>query len=130
MFFFFFGEFLFLVTFNFNTLADAIPSSYFLTLKSHIVFLTQNTNQFLNNVIFFYILFFTSSSLKFLLNLRYSFEYQHLKSYTVLDFTFLSFIVFLFLSISPLCQFPYVPTLVLLVISLLALRLKTTKQAL
>jgi hypothetical protein len=37
-FFFFFGESLLLITFNFNTLSDLIPSSFFMIFKAHIIF--------------------------------------------------------------------------------------------
>lgn len=91
-FFFFFGELLLLLTFNYNSLSDIIPSNYFTTLKQHIIFLTVNSNQYLGNVVFFYIIFFTTASLKFLFNLRYTCEYNHFKVFNYLDF----FVVFVF----------------------------------
>lgn len=71
-FFFTFGEFLLLLTFNFNNLNDLIPSGFFNFIKTHVVFLLDNSTASLNNTIFFYILFFTSCSFIFLLNLRYT----------------------------------------------------------
>ena len=91
-FFFFFGELLLLLTFNYNSLSDIIPSNYFTTLKQHIIFLTVNSNQYLGNVVFFYIIFFTTASLKFLFNLRYTCEYNHFKVFNYLDF----FVIFVF----------------------------------
>ena len=106
-FFFFFGEFLLLITFNYNTLSDIIPSSYLTLLKSHIIFFTENANQFLGDTIFFFILFFTTTSIKFLLNLRYSFEYLHVKSLTALDLLFVLTFFFLFLCFLPTLQVSY-----------------------
>lgn len=79
-FFFFFGEFLLLLTFNFNTLIDVIPSNFFMSTKSHVIFLLNNSNSSLNETILLYILFFTGSSLYFLLNLRLSFNYNIFKA--------------------------------------------------
>lgn len=72
LFFFFSGEFLLLVTFNYQTLVDLIPSTFFLLFKQHVPFLLENTNQVLNEVIFFYITFFSLSALLFLINLRHT----------------------------------------------------------
>ena len=94
-FFFFFGEILILLTFNFNTLTDLIPSNFFMFTKSHVIFLMDNGNAYLNDVIFFYILFFTTCSLLFLLNLRYSFNYQFFQHQFLIDVIF--FIVNLYL---------------------------------
>jgi len=40
-FFFFFGEILLLIMFNFNTISDLIPSHFFITTKSHMIFIRQ-----------------------------------------------------------------------------------------
>ena len=106
-FFFFFGELLLLITFNFNTLSDIIPSSYFATVKSHIIFFTENSNQFLGDIIFFYISFFTLAAVKFLLNLRYTFEYLHLKTYLIWDLMFFAAFSFFFLSFLPQYHLPW-----------------------
>ena len=72
LFFLFCGELLLLVTFNYQTPTDLIPSTFFLLFKQHIPFLLDNTNQYLNNVIFFYITFFSLAAVLFLVNLRYT----------------------------------------------------------
>ncbi len=95
-FFFFFGEILLLLTFNFNTLTDLIPSNFFMFTKSHVIFLMDNGNAYLNDVIFFYILFFTTCSLLFLLNLRYSFNYQFFQHQFLIDIIFILVNLYLF----------------------------------
>ena len=95
-FFFFFGEILLLLTFNYNTLTDLIPSNFFMSTKSHVIFLLQNGSAYLNEVIFFYILFFTVCALLFLLNLRYSFNYNFFDHQWRIDLCFLISIVYLF----------------------------------
>ena len=95
-FFFFFGEFLFLVTFNFNTLVDLIPSSYFTCFKSHLIFMLDNGSSWLGDSIFFYILFFTTSALLFLFNLKFTFIYEFFKHQYVLEFTFIALTLAIF----------------------------------
>jgi hypothetical protein len=95
-FFFFFGEFLLLLTFNYNNLTDLIPSNFFNMFKTHTVFLLDNSSGHLNNIIFFYIIFFTTCSLNFLLNLRYSFNYNYFKHQYLIDLFFLLVNVYLF----------------------------------
>lgn len=72
LFFLFCGEFLLLITFNYQTTTDLIPSTFFLLFKQHIPFFLDNTNQFLNETIFYFILFFSMTAFLFLLNLRYA----------------------------------------------------------
>lgn len=109
-FFFFFGEFLLLLTFNFNTVIDVIPSNFFMSTKSHVIFLLNNGNSYLNSIIFFYIIFFTSASFSFLLNLRMSFSYNFFRIslpwlvfiqsialiITLITYSFLTFLLVLF----------------------------------
>ncbi len=95
-FFFFFGESLLLITFNFNTLSDLIPSSFFMTLKSHVIFFLDNGNMFLGDIIFFYIIFFTTSAFLFLLNLRYMSSYHYFSNLWYFDTIFLVITLFLF----------------------------------
>jgi NADH:ubiquinone oxidoreductase subunit 5 (subunit L)/multisubunit Na+/H+ antiporter MnhA subunit len=95
-FFFFFGEILLLLTFNYNNLTDLIPSNFFMFTKSHVIFLMDNGNAYLNDVIFFYILFFTTCSLLFLLNLRYSFNYQFFQHQFLIDILFIIINLYLF----------------------------------
>ena len=99
IFFFFFGELLLLLTFNYNSLSDIVPSNYFTMLKQHIIFLTSNSNQYLGNVVFFYIIFFTTASLKFLFNLRYTCEYNHYKVFNYIDFVVCTVFLYSYISI-------------------------------
>lgn len=84
-FFFFFGESLLLLTFNYNNLTDLIPSNFFMSTKSHVIFLLDNSNAYLNEVILFYIIFFTMCSFTFLLNLRYTFNDNYFKHQYLID---------------------------------------------
>lgn len=95
-FFFFFGEILLLLTFNYNTLTDLIPSNFFMFTKSHVIFLMDNGSAYLNDVIFFYILFFTTCSILFLLNLRYTFNYQFFQHQFLIDILFILVNLYLF----------------------------------
>jgi hypothetical protein len=91
-FFFFFGENLLLVIFNFSTISDTIPSSYFFTFKSHSIFNLSSNSSFLSENIMFFIIFFTFCSFIYLLNLRYSFNYSYFKNLWIFD----SFLLLLF----------------------------------
>jgi hypothetical protein len=64
--------------------------------KTHTVFLMDNSNDFLNQTIFFYILFFTLSSFLFLFNLRYMSNYKYFLNLVTFDFIFWIVIVYLF----------------------------------
>jgi len=67
-----------------------------MSTKSHVVFLLDNSNAFLNEVIFFYIIFFTTCSLLFLLNLRYSFNDNYFRHQYLIDRLFLLITLILF----------------------------------
>lgn len=95
-FFFFFGEYLFMLTFNFSSLTDVIPSSFFFILKSHIIFYLNTNTFYLSNTITFYIIFFTTCSFLFLVNLRYTFNYLYLNNLYLLDFFFIVVVFYLF----------------------------------
>ena len=84
-FFFFFGESLLLLTFNYNTLVDLIPSGFFVFTKSHAVFMTHSSNALLGDTIFFFILFFTTTAGAFLLNLKYTYTYSYTKLTAFVD---------------------------------------------
>jgi hypothetical protein len=105
-FFFFFGESLLLLTFNFNTLTDLIPSGFFVFTKSHVIFNTFSSSAFVGDAIFFFIVFFTASAVAFLLNLRYSFSYSYSRSTAVID---------LLACITVLTFFPYTLSMLLLI---------------
>ena len=84
-FFFFFGESLLLLTFNYNTLTDLIPSGFFVFIKSHVIFAVDLSGAYLNEVIFFFILFFSTTAFTFLMNLKYTYTYGYLRSASLLD---------------------------------------------
>jgi hypothetical protein len=98
-FFFFFGETLLLLTFNYNSISDIIPSTYFLLIKTHVIFFTTTSSQYLGETIFTYIIFFTTASLKFLMNLRYTFDYHYLKYLAHWDLIFLTTTFYLFIAV-------------------------------
>jgi len=84
VFFFFFGEELFLILFNYSTLVDSIVSSSFFTIKQHTTFLLITSPHRLVTHINFYILFLTSCSFLFLFNLNYSAQYYYFRRYNFL----------------------------------------------
>lgn len=106
-FFFFFGEFLLLIIFNMNTIADLIPSNYFMYLKTHVIFMLDNGNNTLNNNIMFYILFFTTNSFIFLLNLKFTSIYRNFYHQFLLDQLFLLTIITLFGSLMPIIVYSF-----------------------
>jgi len=69
-FFFFFGEFLLLLVFKYNTIGEWVPSSFLTYLKTNAIFALSNSNNSLTGLIFFYIIFFAICAILFLLNLR------------------------------------------------------------
>ena len=95
LFFFFSGEALLLLTFNYNTLTDAIPSDFFATTKSHTLFATFSSNSVLGDTIFFFILFFTSTASIFLAGLRFSHSYSYTRISATLDLVLLSLLLYL-----------------------------------
>ena len=76
IFFYSFGNFFLSVMFNFNTLTDTIPSSAFTIIKTHTIFMTESTNLFLSETLFFFIVFLLASSFLFLINLRLNFNHS------------------------------------------------------
>lgn len=98
LFFFFFGESLLLILFNFITVTDSIYSDYFFIFKNFTVFNLNINSANLSNTIMFYIIFFTSCSFIFLLNLRYTFNYNYLHNIWLFDFLFIFIIFYLFLN--------------------------------
>ena len=84
--------------FNFNTLTETVPSSFFVYVKSHVVFMGLNSSARLGEVIFFYIIFFTTCSAIFLLSLRYAFTYNYFRSGTLYEALFWLVVVLLFLN--------------------------------
>ena len=95
-FFFFFGESLLLITFNYNTLTDLLQSGAFTFVKSHVIFMTDSNNAYLGDVVFFFILFFFSTAMAFLLNLRYSHSYLYTRSTALVDLGLTAILCYLF----------------------------------
>jgi len=94
IFFFFFGESLLLITFNFTTPIDTINSHSFFGIKQHIIFLTDSLSSKLTSTISFYIFFLTSFSVLYLFNLNYSLSYNYFRQATL--FSVLPFIFFFY----------------------------------
>ena len=83
LFFFFYGETLLLITFNYSTPVDTITSSAFFTIKQHVVFLLTTTPHKLISYINFYIFLLTSCAFLYLVNLNYSYNYNYFKLSTI-----------------------------------------------
>jgi hypothetical protein len=79
LFFFFYGETLLLIVFNYSTPIDTISSSSFLTLKQHVIFFLTTTPTKLINFINFYIFVLTASAFLYLTNLNYSYNYAYFR---------------------------------------------------
>jgi hypothetical protein len=79
LFFFFYGETLLLVVFNYSTPIDTINSSSFFTIKQHVVFFITTTPSKLLSYINFYIFFLTSCAFVYLTNLNYSYNYNYFR---------------------------------------------------
>lgn len=78
-FFFFFGESLLLVTFNFSTTVDTITSSSFFTIKQHPFTYMSTFSTNLMYHITFYIVLLTTSAVLYLINLNYSYNYNYFR---------------------------------------------------
>ena len=89
LFFYSFGNFFLSVMFNFNTLTDTIPSGCFSYIKTHTIYMTESSNVFLSDTLFFFIVFLLSSAFLFLVNLRYNFNYNYFKLNVTQEFLFL-----------------------------------------
>ena len=77
IFFFFFGESLLLVLFNYSTPIDTIESSNFLVIKQHVIFFINSSSSKLLHYINFFIFFFTLNSFMYMANLTYSYNYRY-----------------------------------------------------
>jgi hypothetical protein len=77
IFFFFFGESLLLVLFNYTTPIDTIESSNFLLIKQHVIFFIQTSSTKLISYINFFIFFFTLNAFCYMMNLVYSYNYKY-----------------------------------------------------
>lgn len=85
-FFFFFGETLLLVTFNYSTTVDTITSSSFFVIKQHPFTYMSTFSTTLMYHITFYIVFLTTSAILYLINLNYSYNYKYFKQSFVITY--------------------------------------------
>lgn len=113
-FFFFFGESLILITFNYSTLVDLIPSSCFTTIRSHMFFNTHSGNAKLSEAISFFIAFFTIAAAAFLLNLRYPLLYSYARATALTDLIVLIIVSCAFWPV--LSSFSYVTIIVIIAV--------------
>jgi hypothetical protein len=79
LFFFFYGETLLLVMFNYSTPIDTITSSSFFTIKQHVVYFLTTTPSKLLSYINFFIFFLTSCAFIYLTNLNYTYNYNYFR---------------------------------------------------
>ena len=99
IFFFFFGETLLLVTFNFSTTVDTITSSSFFTVKQHPFTYMSTFSTTLMYHITFYIVFLTTSAILYLVNLNYSYNYNYFRQTFIISYLpILAVIWFIFYS--------------------------------
>ena len=83
LFFFFYGETLLLIVFNYSTPVDTITSSAFFTIKQHVIFLLTTTPHKLITYINFYIFLLTSCAFCYIINLNYSYNYNYFRASTI-----------------------------------------------
>lgn len=97
LFFFFFGESLLLILFNYMTPVDSIMSHSFFMIKQHVIFLTESLSSKLTNTINFYIYFLTTCSVLYLINLNFLLNYNFFRKASVIStlpmFIFLFFLL-------------------------------------
>lgn len=86
LFFTFYGESLLLVTLNYLSLIDTIPSNSFLSLKQHVIFFLITTSTEVLNYLNLYIYGLLVCALGFLLNFNYVTNYKYFKQSTSLGF--------------------------------------------
>ena len=84
LFFFFFGESLLLILFNYMTPIDSITSHSFFLVKQHVIFLTESLSSKLTSTINFYIYFLTTCSFLYLINLNFTLNYNFFRKTTLI----------------------------------------------
>ena len=77
VFFFFFGESLLLILFNYSTPIDTIASSSFMVIKQHVIFFIETSSSKLLKYINFFIFFLTLNSFFYMINLSFSYNYRY-----------------------------------------------------
>jgi hypothetical protein len=95
VFFFFFGESLLLVLFNYSTPIDTIESSNFLVIKQHVIFFIQTSSSKLLKYINFFIFFLTLNSFFYMMNLVYSYNYRYFL-YSTLNSVFIILLLYFY----------------------------------
>jgi hypothetical protein len=80
VFFFFFGELLLLLTFNYSSIADTIVSSAFFNMKSHTILMLDSLSSRLGHHIECFIFFLTTSAIFYLLSANYACNYHYFKN--------------------------------------------------
>jgi len=58
--------------------------------------MTDSSNALLGEIIFFFILFFTTSAVAFLFNLKYAYTYNYTRATSVIDVSVTAIMVYLF----------------------------------
>lgn len=99
IFFFFFGESLLLVLFNYSTPIDTITSSNFLVIKQHVIFFIQTSSTKLLKYINFFIFFFTLNAFFYMINLGYSYNYNYF-AYSARNSTFIILLTYFYMVFS------------------------------
>ena len=84
LFFTFYGESLLLITLNYLSLIDTIPSNSFLGLKQHVIFFLITTSTEVLNYLNLYIYGLLACAVGFLLNFNYITNYNYFRQSTVL----------------------------------------------
>lgn len=97
IFFFFFGESFLLLLFNFSSLNDTVPGSYFLNFKNFTIFNLFLLSNKLHLSLNFFIYFFSLCSFIFLLKLRYNFIYKYLIFESKFNYLLTLNLIFIFL---------------------------------
>jgi len=85
-FFFFFGELLLLVIFNYVSTIDAISGNSFTVIKQHMIFYILTIPVKLSTHINTYIYFLTSCSFFYMINFTYSYSYRYISLSSVNNF--------------------------------------------
>ena len=80
VFFFFFGELLLLITFNYSTISDTIVSSSFFNMKAHTILMLDSLSTKLGHHIECFIFFLTSAAVSYLITVNYSCNYLYFKN--------------------------------------------------
>lgn len=93
LFFFFWGEHLLLVIFNYSSVTDSVVSNFFCSFKSHFIFSLNSSGQQLFYIVNFFIFFSGAAALIFLLNLKFTFSYLSFENTYFSEILVFSFIL-------------------------------------